>query len=130
MATRKKKSMTGVEREALAKAAAAIRVANKAAETAKKVLAAQSQSPKTLTQEQIEELIQKTVVQTLTGIGIHVRTDEEIDELRKDFAYTRAWRQTISKTTRTGWLTFVTVAVTGFIGFMYVAARIWLLGHP
>lgn len=129
MAT-KKKTMTAVEREALAKAAAAIRVANKAAETAKKVLAAQSQSPKTLTQEQIEELIQKTVVQTLTGIGIHVRTDEEIDELRKDFAYTRAWRQTISKTTRTGWLTFVTVAVTGFIGFLYVAARIWLLGHP
>ena len=122
--------MTGKEKEALAKASAAIRVANKAAETARKVLAAQSQMPKMLTSDQIEEMIQKTVVQTLTGLGIHVRTDEEVEALRKDFAYTRAWRETIQRSTRTGWLTFVTVAVTGFFGMLVVAVRLYFLGHP
>ena len=86
--------------------------------------------PKMLTSDQIEEMIQKTVVQTLTGLGIHVRTDEEVEALRKDFAYTRAWRETIQRSTRTGWLTFVTVAVTGFLGMLVVAVRLYFLGHP
>jgi hypothetical protein len=83
-----------------------------------------------LTSEELEQLIQRVVHATLANIGIIADTPEEAAKLRQDFAYTRAWRETIQKGTRTGWLTFVTVAVTGFLGTLVVGIRYYFTGHP
>lgn len=128
--TAMRKTKAGKEREALAKAAAAVRIANKAAREAAAVLAKQSQMQPPMTKDDMEELIAKTVIKTLASVGIHVKDDEAIEEFRKDMAYTRAWRTTIQKSTKTGWLTAITVITTGFLGVLYVAIRIFFTGHP
>lgn len=124
------KTKAGKEREALAKAAAAVRVANKAARDAAAVLAKQSQMVPPMTKEEMEDVISKTVLKTLASVGIRVGDDDAVDEFRKDMEYTRAWRKTIQSTTKKGWLTFVTVSVTGILGVIVVGIRFFFTGHP
>lgn len=124
-----KETASGKKRQDLQRAASIIREANRAAAKAAAVLAAQAAGPKPISKEEIEEIVANTVLKTLANLGIRAHTDEDVDELRKDFAYTRAWRKTVQSTTRTGWLTFVTVFATGFMGVLYIAARIFLTGH-
>lgn len=124
------KTKKGEEKQALAKASAAIRVANKAARDAALVLAKQSSFSPPMSKDDMEDMMSRVVLKTLQGVGIHVQNDEAIEEFRQDMQYMRAWRKTIQKTTKTGWVTFVTVAVTGFLGVLWVALRIAFTGHP
>lgn len=128
--TAQKTTKAGREREAIAKAAAALRLAKKAAKDAHDLILKQGQMTPPMNKDDMEELIAKTVIKTLASVGIHVKDDEAIEEFRKDMAYTRAWRTTIQKSTKTGWLTAITVITTGFLGVLWVAARIFFLGHP
>lgn len=125
-----RKTKTGEEKQALAKAVAAVRVANKAARDAAAVLAKQSQMSPPMSKDELEEMMARVVLKTLSGVGIHVKDDEAIEEFRQDMAYTRAWRKTVQRTTKTGWVTFVTVAVTGILSVLVVGFRMVTLGHP
>ncbi len=93
-------------------------------------MAAKRKSSEHLTSEEIEKIVEKSVMATFSKLGIHMKTDEEADEYRADMAYTRAWRLTIQKGTRTGWLTFVTVAVTGFIGVLIMGLKMFFNPVP
>lgn len=125
-----RKTKSGEEKQALAKAAAAVRIAQKAAREASAVLAKQAQMSPPMTKDELEEMMARVVLKTLSSVGIHVKDDDDIEEFRKDMAYTRAWRTTIQKSTKTGWLTAITVITTGFLGVLYVAAKIFFTGHP
>lgn len=118
------------QKTALEVARAAEKLARKTAKTAELLAANAAKAGVPLTKDDIEEIVKKTIVTTLTSLGIVAHNDEQIAELRKDFEYTRAWRQAIQKGTKTGWITFVTVSVTGLLGALYIGVRMVLTGHP
>lgn len=130
MTAKLKTTRAGREREAIAKSAAALRLAKKASKDASDLIIKQAQMVPPMNKVDMEELISKTVLKTLASVGIHVQTDEAVEEFRKDMDYTRAWRKTIQRGTKTGFITMITVAVTGFLGMVVVGFRMWLLGHP
>lgn len=83
-----------------------------------------------LNKAEIEDIVEKTVIKTLGELGIDLSTPEGRKEWIEDQFYTRAWRKTVQKGARTGFLTMVTVLVTGMLGVIYVGIQVMLGGHP
>lgn len=84
-----------------------------------------SRAPKSrsMSRPEIEELVSSTVKQTLAEIGLHIKSEEDIEQLRRDWQYLRAWRESIQKGSKVGWYTFITVAVTGFLSMLFLGAQ-------
>lgn len=124
-----KPTAAGKKREEMQKAASIVRQANKVAAIAARALAQQASQPAPLTKEQIEDIVSKTVLATLANLGIRADNGDDVDEIREDFRYIRSWRKTVQKTTRTGWLTFITVLASGFLSVLYLGLRTFFGGH-
>lgn len=65
-----------------------------------------------------QRVAKATVAETLTALGID--TDEP-QSAQKDMAFLHDLRAAADSTKTTAWYVFVTVVVTGFLGFMWVA---------
>lgn len=126
MAARKSK-LNGTEREAIAKAASAIRVAKKASDQATRVLASQT-TP--ITEQQVEKIVKDTVAQTLAAMGIIIDDPKEMLEFRKDVEYMRAWRETIQSGRAVSMKVIFTVFVTGLLAMLWTAFKVVTTGHP
>lgn len=87
-----------------------------------------------MTALEMEDLIEKVsarvIAATFAGLGVDLSDKDELKEIAKDREYTRAWRQTIQKGTRTSWLTFIAVATTGFCSVLFIAVKLLFTGHP
>jgi dsDNA-binding SOS-regulon protein len=118
MTSRKKKPASDIDK------------ALQAARLAARVL--QNQAP-SLSKDELEDLAErvatKVVAQSFKQFGVDIASDKGVEDFRKDMEYTRAWRTTIQKGTRTGLLTAITVATTGFLGIIWIAIRLAFLGH-
>lgn len=97
---------------------------------AKAVVAAQTP---VLTKDELEKLAeavaQKVIVSTFKQFGVNLTDDDAVENFRKDMEYSHAWRETIQKGTRTGLLTIMTVAATGFAAIIWQAFRLATTGH-
>lgn len=121
---------TGRQKNAVQKAASAARVARKAVKDAEKLLRSQ---PTPLTTDQVEEIVErvskKVIDTTFKQLGVHLDKDEDVDQLRKDLEYTRAWRLAIQKTGSKAWYSIVAVIATGFLAVLFTAAKFFFTGH-
>ena len=124
MATRK----TQCQNEAIQKIASASRVAKKAVADAKKLLEQNAKHAPALTKEEIQDLIQNTVTQTLSSLGIHTRTDGDIDDFRKDMEYMHAWRLSIQRAGKVGLISTITVACGGMLSMLWLGFKA-MTGH-
>jgi len=70
-----------------------------------------------LTREELREVIQEAVAETLKGIGID---EEDADQLRRDFAYLRDMRRASGTVKMTALLSLVGIVASGF------ATVVWL----
>lgn len=127
MTAKKRPALTGDDRQALAKASAAVRVAKQASDQAARVLASQA---KMLTEDQVEQIVQKTVTTTLAALGIVISDPKEVMEFRRDVEYMRAWRVTIQQGRSIGFKSLITVFVGGVIALMWTSFKLLTTGHP
>lgn len=81
-----------------------------------------------LTKAEIEDIVEATVVKTLSNLGVDLTTPEAKREWIEDQLYTRAWRKSVQKGTKVGVTTLITVFVTGLGGMLWVGFRV-MIGH-
>lgn len=122
------RTRAGQQTNAVQKANSASRIAAKAVADAKKLMEQNAKLAPAMTQEQVEVLIQTVVTRTLTGLGIHARNDDEIDEFRKDMEYMHAWRLSIQRAGRVGFVTTITIAIGGVLSMLWLGFKV-LAGH-
>lgn len=65
-----------------------------------------------------QRVAKATVAETLTALGLN---PAEPQSAQKDMAFLHDLRTAADSTKTTAWYVLVTIAVTGFCGFMYVA---------
>lgn len=82
-----------------------------------------------LSRQDIEEIVAAAVKQTFSAIGLHVVTDEQIDALRADFLYARAWRLAVQQGGSMGYKAVIVVLVSGALGALWLGIRS-IMGHP
>jgi hypothetical protein len=75
--------------------------------------------------EDVTHLIQQTVAQTLTQIGIE---SKEPIEMQKDFQHLRSWRQSGEAVKRQGMLTVWGIFLSGLIGLVVMGLSAYF-GH-
>lgn len=119
----------GQQSNAVQKAASAARTAAKAVKDAKTLMEKNSKLPPAMSKEEVQTLIQTTVTTTLMSLGIHARNDTEIDEFRKDMEYMHAWRLSIQRAGKVGFITTITVACGGFLSMLWIGFKA-MTGHP
>lgn len=74
----------------------------------------------TMTQDELEDLIEKTVNQTLVKLGVD---PEDPLEVQRDFKFVRDWRKSSEAVKRKALLAAVGIVVTGAIGAILVGIR-------
>lgn len=79
-----------------------------------------------MTESDIDELIQKTVRQTLLQIGLDVSTPEAVKDLQKDFAHTRAWRRLFEGASVKAAFLMVGLIITGGFSVLLLGVQSWL----
>ncbi len=73
-----------------------------------------------LSKDEIEAIVQSTVVKTLEELGINLSTPDARREFIEDQYYTRAWRKAVQRGTKIGFGTMITVIVTGALGVFWL----------
>ena len=73
-----------------------------------------------ITQERIEQIIDRTVTTTMSRFGLD--TSDPI-ELQKDFAHLRAWRESAEELKRKGLIYLLGIFITGTCGLLWVAFK-------
>jgi hypothetical protein len=76
-----------------------------------------------LSAREIEEIVQRTVEQTLIRLGVAV--DDPI-EVQKDFQHLRDWRVSMDQVRRKSFLTAVTIITTGMLGALWLGVKSYL----
>jgi uncharacterized membrane protein len=76
-----------------------------------------------LTREEIEEIVAAAVMKTFSNLGIHLATEADVDSLRKDLEYTRAWRLAIQRGGRMGMGTAIAIMVSGLLGALLLGIK-------
>ena len=69
---------------------------------------------------EVDEVVLKTIATILTSFGIE---EEDRKELRADFQHLRKWRKSIEQTQTYAFKTIVTVLVTGFVGAVWLGIK-------
>lgn len=72
-----------------------------------------------LSRQEIEEIVRKTVQETLFSLGLNIEDKEDIEEVRKDMAALRDWRKSVAKVKNVGWATAIGVVVTGLFAILF-----------
>jgi len=80
----------------------------------------------TLTAREVEEIVQRTVEQTLIRLGVQV--DDPL-EVQKDLQHLREWRESMEQVRRKSFLTAVTVITTGLLGALWVGIKSYMGGQ-
>ncbi|RRY03819.1 hypothetical protein [Brucella anthropi] len=73
-----------------------------------------------MTEADISKIVEDTVKETLTKIGID--TDKPL-EYQKDMAFVRSWRSSSEAVKRQGILTAIGIITTGFLGLIWMALK-------
>jgi len=69
---------------------------------------------------EMRAVVKETVQETLTQLGVD--TNDPI-EMQRDFQHLRDWRMAQETIRRKGYLTMVTILVTGFLGLVWVGFK-------
>lgn len=86
----------------------------------KRVVAEVLAEQKRLHNNEVDEVVLKTISTILTSFGIE---EEDRIELRADFQYLRSWRKASEQIQRAGWKTVATVIVTGLCGLIWLGIQ-------
>lgn len=75
---------------------------------------------KRLHNDDVDEVVLRTISTILTSFGIE---EEDRKELRADFAHLRRWRKASEQVEKAGWKAMVTVLVTGACGLIWLGIQ-------
>jgi hypothetical protein len=78
---------------------------------------------KRLHNEQVDEVVLKTIATILTSFGIE---EEDRVELRADFIHLRKWRKSVEQAQGYGFKVIVTAIVGGFVGAVWMGFKTML----
>lgn len=78
---------------------------------------------KRLHNNEIDEVVLKTIATILTSFGIE---EEDRAELRADFVYLRRWRKSVEQAQGYGLKAIVTVIISGVIGAFWLGFKTML----
>lgn len=67
-----------------------------------------------------DEAVLRTVAAILTSFGLD---DDDRKELKADFIHLRKWRKSVETIERTGWVTAITIIVTGVLGALWIGIK-------
>ena len=76
-----------------------------------------------LSADEIEQIAAKAVRETLLAMGLNTADPDSLIELQKDFAYVRAWRESVDAVKQKGLLVAISIIVTGAAGAVWMAVR-------
>jgi hypothetical protein len=76
-----------------------------------------------LSPDEIEQIAAKAVRETLLAMGLNTADPDALIELQKDFAYVRAWRESVDAVKRKGLLVSISNIVTGGVGALWMAIQ-------
>lgn len=92
-------------------------------EEVKTIVAETLAEQKRLHNENLDEVVLKTIATILTSFGIE---EEDRKELRADFQHLRRWRKSVEQTQTYAFKTIVTVLVGGFLGALWLGFKAML----
>jgi hypothetical protein len=75
---------------------------------------------KRLHNNDLDEVVLKTIATILTSFGID---EEDRVELRADFQHLRRWRKSAEQVEKAGWKAIATVIVTGICGLIWLGIQ-------
>jgi hypothetical protein len=75
---------------------------------------------KRLHNEQVDEVVLRTIATILTSFGIE---EEDRVELRADFIHLRKWRKSVEQAQGYGFKVIVTAIVGGFVGAVWLGFK-------
>lgn len=75
--------------------------------------------------EAIEEIVEKTIVQTFAKFGIDISTPEKVIQFQDDLRYVREWRTSMTEVRRAGLMAAAGTIVTGVIAVIVLGLRQW-----
>lgn len=78
---------------------------------------------KRLHNEQVDEVVLRTIATILTSFGIE---EEDRVELRADFIHLRKWRKSVEQAQGYGFKVIVTAIVGGFVGAVWMGFKAML----
>lgn len=78
---------------------------------------------KRLHNNEVDEVVLKTISAILTGFGIE---EEDRKELKADFQHLRRWRKSVEQAQSYTFKTIITVIVGGFLGAVWLGVKIML----
>lgn len=81
----------------------------------------------TLTETEIEAIVERTVHKTLLTLGLDV---DEPMQIQRDFQHLRTWRTSIETVRRHGLIAAVGIVVVGFMGLVWTALHAGPLPRP
>lgn len=93
------------------------------ADEVKEVVAEVLAEQKRLHNEQVDEVVLKTIATILTSFGIE---EEDRIELRADFIHLRKWRKSVEQAQGYGFKVIVTAIVGGFVGAVWLGFKTML----
>jgi hypothetical protein len=76
-----------------------------------------------MNQEEIEEIVSKTVIATLSKFGIE---EDEYKELKADFNHLRRWRKSVEQAQSYTFKAVITVIATGVVGAVWLGFKTML----
>jgi hypothetical protein len=86
----------------------------------KQIVAEVLAEQKRLHNNDVDEVVLRTIATILTSFGIEER---DRVELRADFQHLRRWRTATEQVQRAGWRAIVTVLVTGLCGLIWLGIQ-------
>lgn len=75
---------------------------------------------KRLHNDQVDEVVLRTIATILTSFGIE---EEDRVELRADFAHLRKWRKSVEQAQTTTFKAIIGILVTGFAGAVWLGIK-------
>lgn len=79
-----------------------------------------------LTEAEIEQIVRRTVRQTLTELGVEA---SDPVRMQRDFQWLRDWRETSESVRRKGLLTIIGILVAGTLGALWMGLQHALTGR-
>src|SRR5258707_3999845 len=78
---------------------------------------------KRLHNNEVDEVVLKTIATILTSFGIE---EEDRVELRADFIHLRRWRKSVEQAQTLTFKVIITIIVTGFVGAVWLGVKVML----
>lgn len=78
---------------------------------------------KRLHNDQVDEVVLRTIASILTSFGIE---EEDRKEMRADFIHLRKWRKSVEQAQGLTFKVMVTMLVTGFVGAVWMGFKVML----